>query len=163
MGVRDSGAFLARCITGGLVGGLVAAAWTAIYAGLRGLPLWSPLALYDAHFMGLSPKGLPTASLANAVVAGIVWQMLLGIALGAFFGLLAGAFLSPQVLGRTGALVGALYGFFLWAVLTAGGLTVESRAFRRDMASWSAAVAFLLIGLVVGAFARRQSPASRNG
>ncbi len=153
--VRDSGAFLASCVSAGVVGGLASSLWAALYAGLRGLPLWSPLALYDTHFLGLSPRGVITRSLAEAVVAGVVWQAMLGMAVGAFFALVAGTLIPAVTLARAAWLVGGLYGLLLWVALTLGRLRLESPAISRDLPGWAMALVFALMGLVVGALAGR--------
>lgn len=150
MGTRDAGPFMARCLTGGIAGGLAAAAWAAVAAGLVGLPLWSPLALYDTHFLGLSPAGVVTDRLVDAVAAGVVWQVLLGMVVAALFGLLAGTLLSERTLARSGPVVGAAYGLLFWAALAASGLRLEDAETASRLPPWAVPIMFALMGLFAG-------------
>jgi hypothetical protein len=161
-GIRDAGVFLARSVSAGVVGGLASAAWAALYAGLRGLPLWSPLALYETHFLGFSPQGVVTRHLVTAVIAGAVWQVMLGMAAGALFALAAGALLDPRALARSGWLIGTGYGLLIGLVVEASRVRVESLALSRDLPAWAVTVGFALIGLTVGALAGGGAGAARG-
>jgi hypothetical protein len=158
LGVRDAGAFLVRSITGGLGGGLLAAAWAAVYAGLVGLPLWSPLAWYHPHYLGLSPRGVATGSLAAAVAAGVVWQVLVGMAVGALYALVAGTFVPPRALRRYGVAAGAGFGLAVWALARAAGLSLASPGVARDLSGWAVALAFALTGAAAAATGARAFP-----
>jgi len=149
-GVDDSGALAARCVTGGLLGGLVASAWAALYAQLAGLPYWSPLAMYHTRFLGFAHLPVSVRHLAAAVATGITWQILLGMALGALFALVAGTVLPAPLMARRGGWIGALYGLVLWALVTESHLPLASPPVRRDLPAWAIATAFALIGAAIG-------------
>ena len=154
MGTYDSGRFLARAVAGGVLGGLVAAVWAALLGGLSGLPWWSPLALYSTTLFGL-PHPIVAGGLTGAVTAGFVWLALVGMALGALYGLLTGSVGPHRMRGPAASILGALLGLLVFLVAFSGGLSLLSPVFVAHIPMWGRAVAFALMGLTLGAFAAR--------
>lgn len=151
----DSGWFLSRAITGGVLGGIVAAIWGALWSGLTGLPWWSALALYSTTFGGISHTPVVAAGLGAAVVAGIVWLVLVGMALGAVFGLVAGT-AGPGQFGNTGpVIVGTLLALVVFGLALSGGVQLLSPAYTVHVPLWGRAVAFGLMGFTAGSAAAR--------
>lgn len=152
-GATDSGHFLAQAIAAAVPAGLAAALWAALAAGFAGLPWWSPLALYSTHMGGLSRTPVVAAGLAGAVVAGCVWLMLLALAVGALWGLLAGAAAPRPLQRRRHALLGLLFGLLLFGLASAAGASVLPPALVRDLPEWSRALTLGIMGAVVGGLA----------
>lgn len=150
MGVSDSGQFLSRAIITGVPAAMAAALWGALYAGLAGLPWWSPLALYSTHMWGLSPELVVASGLFAAVVAGLVWLAMLGIAVGAIWGLLAGT-VAPQPAGRRlMCAIGFVFGLALFGLATSARISLLPPIFHADLAPWAAALALGVMGAIIG-------------
>lgn len=152
VGTYDSGRFLSRAVTGGVLGGLVAGAWAAMLAGLSGLPWWSPLALYSTTLFGLRHP-VVAAGLTGAVTAGLVWLALLGMAIGGVYGLLIGSAGPQRLRGGSAGVLGILVALLLFGVALSGRVSLLSPPFIADIPLWGRAVAFAWIGLTLGAFA----------
>ncbi len=153
MGISDSGQWLSRCFVAGVPAGLVAALWSMLSSGLRGLPWWSGLALYRMRLWGLNGPPVIAHSLAAAVTAGCVWLVVSGLLFGSLFGLVGGVLL-PRSDGTAVTLLGAIGGLLLlWAADGLGLGLVPPTA--HPLVHWSAWVAMALIGGTVAAIAHR--------
>ncbi|MGH2356093.1 MAG: hypothetical protein ACRDI2_16205 [Chloroflexota bacterium] len=113
----DSGWWLTQGITGGILAGIVFAAFEMGMAALLMGPaaFFAPLRMISAIALGESALD-PGYDLATAALTGIVVHLVLSAIFGAIFGLLvAGA---PAMVNSSGGLVGAasIYGLLLWLV-----------------------------------------------
>lgn len=152
-GIADSGHFLSQAIVSGVPAGLAAGLWGAICAAFLGMPWWSPLALYSTHMAGLSRVAVVAPNLGGAVVAGCVWLALLGMAVGALWGLIAGvAAPRPSLRGQT-ALFGFLFGVVLFGLAVSARVALLPPSFQRDLPAWTRAVALGVMAAVIGAWA----------
>jgi len=151
----DAGRFLARAVTGGVLGGLLAAAWSALASTGAGLPWWSALALYSTRLWGLAPQPIVAAGLGGAVLAGVTWLLGLGLAAGAMFGLLAGALAPHQLSRRALAVLGAGFGLTLFILAASARTALLSPAFAAELPGWARAVGLALIGAAAGDAAGR--------
>ncbi len=154
MEVRDPGELVTRAIIGGLLGGLAFGVWSALIAGLHGMPMWSPLATYHTSFLGLAKHPLDTSALWQAVLTGFTWDAMLGMATGGFLGLIFNAALGPHYGSRSQlALSGAVLGFLLWVVLAWARLPFTAPATSVHLTGWAIAVGYMIVGALAGAYA----------
>lgn len=150
---RDPAEFVIRCILSGLVGGIALGICTIIASGLQGLPLWSPVALYRTNFLGFARHPLIATSLWQAVVTGLTWDAMLGMAFGALFALLMNTILGPKVPTQRGlAAIGAAYGLVIWIVVSIAHLPLNLPPPDRVMI-WGIAVGYVIAGAITGALA----------
>jgi len=158
LGVTDSGQFLSRAIVTGVPAGLAAAVWGALYAGLAGLPWWSPLALYSTHMWGLTREAILAAGLSAAVLAGLVWMAMLGMAVGAVFGLLAGVAAPTHAGRRLMCGVGFVFGLILFGAAAHAQVSLLPPSFADRLPAWVGALALGIVGAVVGGWATAVPP-----
>lgn len=152
-GVDDTGQFLSRAIASGIPAGLAAGVWGALFSGLRGLPWWSALAMYTSHLGGVSPKPIVAHGLIGAVTSGLVWLVLLGMALGAVYGLLAGVATPWPFDRRRMAAVGLLLGVVVYGLAAAWRVSLLPGPFDLRLPGFADALAMGLMGAVIGACA----------
>jgi len=152
-GIVDSGHFLSQAIVCGVPAGLGAAVWAALCAGFLGMPWWSPLALYSTHMAGLSRTAVVAPGLVAAVVAGCVWLALLGMAVGAVWGLVAGVAAPRPARRRQTALLGFFFGVVLFGLAAGARVALLPPSFQADLPAWTRAVALGVMAAVIGAWA----------
>ncbi len=152
-GRPDAGHFLAQAIVCGVPAGVCAGIWAALGAAFLGLPWWSPLALYTTHMAGLSRRAVVAHSLVAAVIAGLVWLALLGMALGALWGLIAGVAAPRPASRRLMAGIGFIYGMLVFALVASTRTSLLPPPFARDLPEWVRAEALGVMGAVIGGWA----------
>jgi len=116
---------IARCVTGGLFGGLLFALWSALWTVTSGGAPWRAVATFRTTFAGLARKPLVARTTAGAVAVGITWDVMVGTAVGAFVGLVLNALLGRRRGTRLlNTVVGASLGALAAAALRSLGLSV---------------------------------------
>lgn len=148
----DAGPFLSRSIVAGVPAGLAAALWAVLVGSATGLAWWVPVALFRTRMAGLSRTPVVAHSLAGAVAAGAVWLMLLGMAFGGLWGLLAGTVGRAWPRGAS-AILGFVYGAILFILAATAHTVLLPPTLTAELPGWARLCACGVLGAVIGAYA----------
>jgi hypothetical protein len=135
-------------VVGGILGGVLMAAWLMFFLWLTGAGFWTLLNLITNTFLRSAPLG-PRFSLSSLVI-GLVVHVLMSVLFGVIIATAASRLPGSRSLVIAG---GALFGAVLWAVMQYGIWRAVDAPAARVITPWLFSSAHLLFGLLVATVA----------